>query len=263
MSRKLPWPCVATLLSLGLLCACSDDSHPAGPSGPGGNGGTGLGGAGGGAGVGGAGGRLGSGSGGSGGAAGGSGGAAGGSGGAAGGSGGAAGGSAGAAGGSGGTGGSPADGGSPTGDPSAALDECFVGLRMLSTMNQIATKRSADGRYAVRIALEYPPGRVGTSGTVPWAAIRFAIVAPQGQLCIKDETALREPYKGSRHNCSDVFTITSNGVTYQLKYPDTTPERPDTILSVTGAAAVPPVTLATVSCQSQSGGQCLSGGPCN
>jgi len=46
-------------------------------------------------------------------------------------------------------------------------------------------------------------------------------------------------------------------------YPDTTPERPDTILSITGAAAVPPMTLATASCQGQSGGQCLSGGPCN
>src|SRR5688500_1515840 len=59
--------------------------------------------------------------------------------------GGATGGSGGATGGSGGaTGGS---GGSSGGDPTAALDACFAGLRTLTMVNQIATKRSADGRY--------------------------------------------------------------------------------------------------------------------
>jgi hypothetical protein len=145
----------------------------------------------------------------------------------------------------------------------AALDACFAGLRALATFNnQIATKRSANGSYAVRIALEYPPGYAGTSGTVPWFAIRFGIVTPQGQLCIQDEQLLKTAYKGSLHNCNDSFTVTSNGLTYQLKYPDTSPERPQTILSITGAAAVPPVTLATASCQRQAGGQCTSGGPC-
>jgi hypothetical protein len=244
MSRKLSGPSLATLLSLGLLCGCSGDSGEAGPSGPGGTGGTGAvaGGGQGGALTGGSGGSAGNGGGGGGG----------------GGRGGGGGGVGGA-----GTGDGGPDAGPSTGDPLAALDECFVGLRELARVNQIATKRSADGKYAVRIALEYPPGRVGTSGTFPWSAIRFALVTPQERLCIQDETMLQAPYRGSVHNCNDVFTITSNGVTYQLKHPDTTPERPATILSITGAAAVPPMTLATVTCQSQSSGQCLSGGPCN
>ena len=158
-----------------------------------------------------------------------------------------------------GTGGS----GGVGGDPTAALDTCFAGLRKLAEANnQISTKRSADGKYAVRIALEYPPGFVGTSGTVPWAAVRFAIVTPQRQLCVQDEKMLEKAYGGSLHNCNDVLKVTSDGVTYQLKYPDTTPERPATILSISGAAALPPTTLTMVSCQRQAGGQCLSGGPC-
>jgi hypothetical protein len=236
MPRKPFGPFLATLLSLALLHGCSGGSGPGSPGGAGGTGAV-TGGQGGGSPTGGKGGSAGSG--------------------------GAAGGSGGATGGSGGTGGSLPDGGPPTGDPMAVLDACFAGLRTLAMINQIATKRSADGKYAVRIALEYPPGSVGTSGTFPWAAIRFAIVTPQGQLCIKDEGMLRAPYRGSLHNCNDVFTVTSNGITYQLKYPDTTPERPDTVLTITGGTTVPPVTLATVSCKSQSGGQCLSGGPCN
>jgi hypothetical protein len=166
--------------------------------------------------------------------------------------------------GTGGAGGSLPDGGPSPGDPSAALDTCFAGLRALATFNnQIATKRSADGRYTVRLALEYPPGFVGTSGTVPWATVRFAIVTPQGQLCIQDEKMLAKAYQGSLHNCMDSLEVTANGLTYKLKYPDTSPpERPDTILSISGATTVAPVTLATVSCKTQAGEACGSGGPC-
>jgi hypothetical protein len=224
--RKSSGPCLATLLSLGLLCGCSSDSGQAGPPGSGGSGGAGggTGGQGGGT---------------------------------------PAGGSGGGGGGKAGTGGAGSGSGGAGGDPTAALDACFAGLRKLAEANnQISTKRSADGKYAVRIALEDPPGFVGTSGTVPWAAVRFAIVTPQRQLCVQDEKVLKEAYGGSLHNCSDVLTVTSEGSTYQLKYPDTTPERPATILSISGAATLPPTTLTMVSCQRQAGGQCLSGGPC-
>ena len=216
-------PGLVALLSVGLVCGCSRDSGPA--AGASGGAGHGSGGAGGSTG-----------------------------------NGGAAVGSGGAGHGSGGAGGRP-DGGPPTGDPTAALDACFAGLRALATFNnQIATKRSADGRYLMRLALEYPPGSVGTSGTVPWFPIRFALVTPQAQLCLQDETALRAAYRGSRHNCSDTLTVSDGGVTYQLEHPDTTPEHPDTLLSVGGAA---PVTLTTVTCTRKPGDQCLSGGPCN
>jgi len=158
---------------------------------------------------------------------------------------------------------SDSDGGPSTGDPTAALDACFAGLRELAAFNnQIATKRSADGSYAVRLALEFPPGYVGTSGTVPWAAIRFAVVTPRGQLCIQDEKMLRDAYQGSLHNCNDVFKVASGGLNYQLKYPDTSTEHPEAILSISGAATVQPLMLTTASCQKQSGGDCYSGGPC-
>jgi hypothetical protein len=88
------------------------------------------------------------------------------------------------------------------------------------------------------------------------------MVTPQGPLCLQDENMLKAAYQGSRHNCNDSFTVSSNGLSYQLKHPDTTPERPETILTITGGAATPAMTLTTVKCQSQSGGQCLSGGPC-
>src|SRR5688572_13164279 len=153
-----------------------------------------------------------------------------------------AGGGGGGTGGSGGTGGL-SDGGPSTGDPTAALDACFTGLRTLARVNQIGTKRSADGRYVLRIALEYPPGSVGTSGTYPWDAIRFAIVTPQGQLCVQDENMLKTAYMGSLHNCNDVFTVSSKGIIYQVKHPDTTPERPDTVLSISGWAAAPAMTM--------------------
>jgi hypothetical protein len=127
--------------------------------------------------------------------------------------------------------------------------------------NQVATKRSANGAYQVRLALEADPGGIGTSGTVPWKAIRLAVVLPNKFVCL-EEDALRSGYKTSLHNCTDVLTASDSGLTYQLKAPDTDPTRADTTLSVTGEAAIPPVKLTTASCTSTGRADCKSGGPC-
>jgi hypothetical protein len=183
------------------------------------------------------------------------------------GTGGAGGSSLGGAGGGGGSGGAPGTGGAgdagPGDAPAAAyLDDCFAGLRTLEMRAQTATKRSADGAYQLRLALEVPQGMLGTSGTVPWTAVRLAIVTPQKRVCIKDEAALKTAYTGSHHNCSDTMSVTVAGLTYLLKAPDTDPQRAATTLTITGEAAVPAVTLTTASCTSTSGAACKSGGPC-
>jgi hypothetical protein len=165
-------------------------------------------------------------------------------------------------GGSGGAGGSGPDAGGGTLTPAAYLDDCFAGLRTLAMRAQIATKRSANDAYQVRLALESPPGSVGTSGTVPWTAVRLAIVTPQTRICIKDEAALKTAYTSSHHNCTDTLSVTVAGLVYLLKAPDTDPMRAATTLGVTGEAAIPTTALPTVSCTSTSGAACKSGGPC-
>jgi hypothetical protein len=168
--------------------------------------------------------------------------------------------------GTGGSGGAAGDAGS--GDvavdsgPSGHLDECFAGLRALTSTSQTATKRSANGAYEVRLAIEVPPDTAGTSGTRPWKLVRLAVVTPQTRLCVKDETALATAYKASLHNCSDSLTVTSAGLNYKLTLPDTDPMRANTTLSITGEAAIPPVTLMTVTCTGSNGAACKSGGPC-
>ena len=164
----------------------------------------------------------------------------------------------------GGAGGSPGDTGNGAPDSSASgptLEQCFSGLRALATRSQLAHKRSADGAYEVRLALESPPDAVGTSGTVPWRAVRVGIVTPKKRFCV-EETALAGAYKGSHHNCSDVLTVSAEGLNFQLKPPDTDAKRAATVLTITGEAAVPAVTLQTVTCTRQSGSACSSGGPC-
>jgi hypothetical protein len=164
--------------------------------------------------------------------------------------------------GGGGAGGSVPDAGGGNLTPAAYLDDCFAGLRTLAMRAQIATKRSANDGYQVRLALESPPGSIGTSGTVPWTAVRLAIVTPQTRICIKDEAALKSAYTNSHHNCTDTLSVTVAGLVYLLKAPDTDPMRAATTLGVTGEAAIPTTPLPTVSCTSTSGAACKSGGPC-
>ena len=149
------------------------------------------------------------------------------------------------------------------GSPSAFLDDCFAGLRAFETQSQLSDRRSGDGAYRVRLAIEYPPGSVGTSGTIPWDAVRVGIVTPQKQVCIKDEAALKDAYKGSVHNCSDSLVVMSDGLIFTIKPPDVaTVQRPVTTLAVTGAAAIPAVMLPNVTCTGTKGAQCVTGGPC-
>jgi hypothetical protein len=180
--------------------------------------------------------------------------------------GGGSGGGGGTTGGSGGTGGSTTDAGKDSGGmaPAAFLDDCFNGLRPLAQfLWQISDRSSSNGAYRVRLALEYPPGSVGTSGTIPWKAVRVGIVTPQTQVCIKDEAALASVYKGSHHNCMDSLTVMSGGLNYEIKPPDVAPGRKVATLAVTGEAAIPAVMLPTLTCKGKDGeGFCASGGPC-
>jgi hypothetical protein len=180
--------------------------------------------------------------------------------------GGGSGGGGGTTGGSGGTGGSTTDAGKDSGGmaPAAFLDDCFNGLRPLAQfLWQISDRSSSNGAYRVRLALEYPPGSVGTSGTIPWKAVRVGIVTPQTQVCIKDEAALASVYKGSHHNCMDSLTVMSAGLIYEIKPPDVAPGRKVATLAVTGEAAIPAVMLPTLTCKGKDGeGFCASGGPC-
>src|SRR4029079_7403402 len=78
---------------------------------------------------------------------------------------------------------------------------------------------SSDGKYRMRLALE-TADRGGTSGSYAWAAIRFALETPDGNVCVTDEAALAKAYAGSHHNCMDVLTVTSGGRTYRIDNPD-------------------------------------------
>lgn len=268
-SPRTFWPGTLSLIFSAALAATAvgcglDDPPAAGTGGTGGSnqGGTGgRGGSGGGNASGGAGGKASGGAGGQ--ASGGAGGAA---------SGGAGGNASGGAGGgnaSGGTGGGGGGAGGSDGGqlPDTAqgqgpsLDECFTGLRKLATRSQLANKRSANGAYEVRMALEGPPDGIGTSGTKPWQAVRLGIVTPNRRVCF-DEAALKNAYKNSHHNCSDVLSVTSDGLNFELKRPDTDADFPATTLTITGEAAVPPVTLSMASCVGTPGATCASGGPC-
>jgi hypothetical protein len=143
--------------------------------------------------------------------------------------------------------------------PATDLDACFQGLRKLAVQSQIATKKSADGKYQVRLALERIPDSVGTSGTVPWRVVRIGFVTPAASACVKEESTLAGAYKGSLHNCSDTLKVTAGATTFDLKTPDTTPGRTQAQLSVNGGTAQP---LTQVTCMKDGGGECTSGGPC-
>ncbi|HEY0715767.1 MAG TPA: hypothetical protein VGF45_23995, partial [Polyangia bacterium] len=116
----------------------------------------------------------------------------------------------------------------------ASLDACFAGLRPTQARtNQVGNKATADGRYQVRLALEYTPGMIGTSGTKPLRAYRFGIVTPEGIVCVSDEATLMNAYKVSHHNCDDTFDLTFQGRRYQITQPAVDPTLPGAQLTIT------------------------------
>jgi hypothetical protein len=148
-----------------------------------------------------------------------------------------------------------------------SVDECFVGLRALEGSSQDATRASADGKYKMRLALE-TADRGGTSGSYAWAAVRFALQTPDGNVCITDEAALGKTYMGSHHNCMDVLTVNSGGHTYAIQNPDSASDYVDKTkwrrngsltISMGGTMTAGPITLLTTRCNSAT---CASGGPC-
>jgi hypothetical protein len=142
-----------------------------------------------------------------------------------------------------------------TGPPASSLDECFAGLRPLVKSSQVATKASGDGKIRVRLALE-TGDRLGTSGTVPWDLIRFAIEASGATTCITEDAQL--VYRGSLHNCNDKASATAGDVHYEMAAPD----RMTTQISALMGSTVlwGPITLQNVTCIPD--GKCTSGGPC-
>jgi hypothetical protein len=176
--------------------------------------------------------------------------------------------------GGGGSGGRMADAGTdaPTGDmrpggsdasPGRYLDDCFTPPPARMGRHQIATKASADGKVRIRTALD-DGERLGTSGSVPWDVLRFAIEADGSGGCVNRGPNL--VYKPSpRHNCNDGLVATVNGVRYEVKFPD----KPlATVTAFQGTNMLwGPVEVADVGCMAvTSDGRpraCGSGGPCN
>jgi hypothetical protein len=132
------------------------------------------------------------------------------------------------AGGASGSGGAPADTG-PAPDRDTAsdvsappvsgdkfLDQCFEGLRPLQGWFIRTSKRSADGKVQFRMAVE-TADRFGTSGTSPFAMVRFAIVADGKTACLTSPPA--GAYKVTHHNCKDTATITVDDRRYEISDP--------------------------------------------
>jgi hypothetical protein len=152
-----------------------------------------------------------------------------------------------------------------------SVDECFAGLRKLQGGFQDATSASSDGKYKMRLALE-TGDRGGTSGSYAWAAVRFALETPDGNVCVTDEAALSKAYAATHHNCMDVLTVTSGSRTYRIDNPDAAADyanpmawrRSGTLRITTGAQPVGPIMLQTQKCNAAqaAGPACMSGGPC-
>lgn len=148
-------------------------------------------------------------------------------------------------------------GGSAGGGP---LDECFAGLPGRVGTQMLATKKSADGRIRVRIALD-TADRGGTSGTMGWGLVRLGVELDGAVSCITQPSQLS--YVGSHHNCLDKAGATAGAMTFELEDPD------DGSTSLTvrkdGTVVHESVVLTDESCSSSTpiGPQtCRSGGPC-
>jgi hypothetical protein len=165
-------------------------------------------------------------------------------------------------------------GGSGGGTGGSFLDDCFKGLPAPaeSAKQQIATKVSADGTIRMRIALD-DGGRIGTSGTVGWKVIRFALEKTgEPPICIPTfPSDLENPYKSITHNCKDTLTVSSGQRRYELTWPDTGAEQSDTVISALTGATMNwgPIKLMTVTCtplpppKPPAQTTCRSGGPCH
>jgi hypothetical protein len=96
------------------------------------------------------------------------------------------------------------------------LAQCFEDLRPLQGWFMKATKLSADGKVQVRLAVE-TADRFGTSGTSPFALVRFAIVADGKMACLTSPPA--GAYKVTHHNCKDTASVTVDDIRYELSDP--------------------------------------------
>jgi hypothetical protein len=126
-------------------------------------------------------------------------------------------------------------------------------------MFQVSRQSTADGKIRVALAIEVDPERIGTSGTMPWRLVRFAIAHEGGvSACVTAQDSLQ--YQGSHHNCSDAATITSGGVTWRVVHPD----RSAVEISATGADTIVATPLVVRTCDGGMSGHagCTSGGPC-
>jgi len=124
----------------------------------------------------------------------------------------------------------------------------------------IATKRSADGRLRVRLALD-TQDLFGTTGTMPWRLVRLGVEVDGAVSCITEPAQLT--YVGSHHNCSDKASATSGRWSFELRGPD----RSTALLTVRedGTVVHDTVELTDESCSSTTpiGPEtCRSGGPC-
>jgi hypothetical protein len=148
------------------------------------------------------------------------------------------------------------------------FDRCFNGMRAHRGSFQLATKMGAGGGTGIRIALE-TGRRLGTSGTVPWLPIRFALATASERLCITDEAALEAAYRRTTHNCRDVLDLLAGARRYEVQFPDTRlsgPARTVAILSVYAGSTLiqGPTSLTTTTCATQLPAlPCTSGGPCD
>lgn len=154
-------------------------------------------------------------------------------------------------------GGAGGGGGGVGGD---TLDECFAGLPGRVGTQMLATKKSADGRFRVRIALDTMDSS-GTSGTMPWSLLRLGVEQDGAVSCITQPSQLS--YVGSHHNCLDKAGATAGAMAFELEDPD------DGSTSLTvrkdGTVVHESVVLTDESCSSSTpiGPQtCRSGGPC-
>lgn len=124
----------------------------------------------------------------------------------------------------------------------------------------VATKRSADGRLRLRIALD-TMGQFGTPGTMPWRLVRLGVEADEVVTCVREAAALT--YVGSHHNCLDEAQASAGARTFELRGPD----RSVTLFTVRLDAGTVHdfVELSNEDCSSLTplGHEvCRSGGPC-
>jgi hypothetical protein len=105
----------------------------------------------------------------------------------------------------------------------------------------------------------------GSPGTFAWEPKRLAVRTRTEGICITDQAALKAGYMLSHHNCSDLLRVSSGDRQVEVAPPDTLlPVRKISVVKVSagGTDLVGPVALDVLSCTTNSGAVCTSGGPC-